>query len=336
MPTLAETRTLLSRYAGANNTFVDRLNLAVQRLMQSGNWRFTKERVTFSVFLDAQNRAVITLPKKYVTILGGVYLQTCNSDGTLYGWPLATRNSWYSFTQNGPGYITDSRYNWQSGFNPEEGWFTTFRDWTTPMFLRLKFAATEANGSIFNIRGNLNGQPIYTGVAANTIQGENLTTAGATTLTTSSQFSEPPYEVSKPITYGRVSMYTWDGVTETLVATYDPTETLPKWRRYKVPGCTNWTEADPGQFLTICKRGYVPVSNDNDEVIPGNLGALRFGLDALLKEDAQDFTRAKTLWQDAKELLTNEVDDDTGAGAQGSVQVVDTFGLNEYSVGGYT
>lgn len=333
MPTLAETRTLLSRYAGANNTFVDRLNLAVQRLMQSGNWRFTKERVTFSVYLDAQNRAVITLPKKYVTVLAGVFLQTCDAGGWVYGWPLPVQNSWYSYSLDGNGFIPDSRYNWQGGFIPEEGWFTTFRDWTTPVYLRLKFSAAESNGLVFNIRGNLNGQPVYTG--SGTIQGENLTTTGAT-LTTTSQFSEIPYEVAKPVTVGRVSMYTWDGVTETLVATYDPTETLPKWRRYRVPGCTAWTASAPGQFLAVCKRGYVPVANDNDEVIPANLGALRFGLEALLKEDAQDYSRAQQMWQTAQQLLTNEVSDDDGAGALQPVNVIDSFALYASGVGGLT
>lgn len=336
MPVLSEVRTLLSRYAGANNSFTERLNLAVARLFQSGNWRFTKERVTFSVFLDSQNRAMITLPKKYVTALAGVFLQTCNQDGWVYGWPLPVQNGWYSYSIDGPGFVPDARYNWQGGFVPEEGWFTTYRDWTTPMFLRLKFAAVEANGLIFNIRGNLNGQPVYTGAGASTIQGENLTTAGATTLTTSSQFSEPPYEISKPSTYGRVSLYTWDGVTETLVAIYDPTETLPKWRRYRVPGCTAWTEAAPGQFLAVCKRGYVPVANDNDEVIPGNIGALRFALESLLKEDAQDFARAQSMWKTAEQLLSKEIADDDGAGALQPVQVIDSFALNYAGVGALT
>jgi len=302
--------------------------------MKAGNWRSTKVNSVFNVFLDANNKAVVTLPRALNTILAGVYLNTCSSNGARYGWPLAVRNGWYSFSSGGPGYVPDARYGWQAGLIPEEGWFNTFADWTTPKKLRLKFAATEANGLIFNLRGISGGQPIYTGAGANTIQGENLTTVGATTLTTVNDFDEPPYEVAKPVTYGRVSMYTWDGVTETLVAIYDPSETVPQWRRYRVPGCTNWTEADPGQFLTVCKRASVPIFNDNDEVIPPNIGAYRFGLEALTKEDAQDFARAEMMWQKAFDLLTNEVQDDTGSGSEGSVQVDDTFQM--FAVGGLT
>lgn len=326
MPTLAEVRTLLSRYAGANNDFEDRLNLARERLMKSGNWKATKVKTVFNVFPDASNRAVVTLPRSLNTILAGLYLNTAGD--CVYGYPLPVRNGWYSFSSGGPGYFTDSRYRWRQGIEPEEGWFNTFADWTTPKKLRLKFAATEANGLIFNLRGVNASGPIYTGAGVNTIEGENLTTAGATTLTTTSDFSEPPYAVAKPVTYGRVSMYTFDGVTETLVAIYDPSERTPMWRRYRVPGCTDWTEADPGQFLAICKRAYVPVASDFDEVIPGNLGALRFGLTALLAEDSRDFARADQEWATAERLLTTEAADDEGAGAQGSVQVDDTFHMH--------
>lgn len=332
MPTVSEVRTILERYTGANNVFLTRLNLVRARLIQSGNWRGTKAKVTFNVFLDANDNAVVTLPRSLNTILAGLHLTT--SGDCSYGFPLRVQNGWFSFSSNGPGYFSDSRYRWSGGIEPEEGWFRTFADWATPMKLRLKFAATEANGLIFNLRGVNASGPVYTGTGVNTIEGENLTTAGAATLTTTSDFSEPPYAVAKPTTYGRVSMYTWDGTTETLVAIYDPSETVPMWRRYLVPGCTDWTQADPGQFLTICKRAYVPVSSDFDEVIPGNLGALRFGLEALLSEDAKDGPRAREEWATAESLLANEVSDDEGAGAQGAVQVADDFNMQE--VGGLT
>lgn len=333
MPTVAQARTALARYAGANNTFIDRLNLSLERLIKSGNWRGTKVNTVFNVFPDTNNRAVITLPRGLNTILAGVFLNTCSS-GNAYGYPLPIRNGWYSFNQNGPGLIENSLYRWNGGLEAEEGWFRTFRDWTTPLQLRFKFAATEANGGIINVRGLFNNQPIYTGAGVNTIEGENLTIAGATTLTTTNSFQEPPYALVKPVTYGRVSMYTWDGSTETLVAIYDPTETVPQWRRYLPPACAQWTESDPGQFLCICKRSFVILANDNDEVIPGNLGALRFAIEALLKEDAQDFTRAEQMWEKAYDLLAREADDDTGASAEGSVSVANDFQL--YNVGGLT
>lgn len=86
-------------------------------------------------------------------------------------------------------------------------------------------------------------------------------------------------------------------------------------------------------FVTICKRAYVPVANDNDQLIIGNWGALRLALQALLAEDASDFERATTLWAQAKQLLIAEEENLVGAGAQGSVDVEDTFFMQGFPVG---
>lgn len=327
--TFARAEALLTRYKGQGNDFATQLNLACERLIKSGNSRDTKDVVVFQVHLDEDNGAFITLPWHYNTVLACVVLRNGDDNSRRCGYPLQIRDEYFSYLGSGPGFTRNSLYNWGQGFVPETDRFTTFKDWATPKFLRLKFAATEANGGIFNIRGNLNGQPVYTGAGASTIEGENLTTAGATTLTTTSQFSEPPYSISKPQTYGVVSMYTWDGTTETLVARYDPMELSPQWRRYRVPACSGWTEADPGQFLAICKREWVPISNANDPVIPGNIGALRFAIEALLKENSQDFPRAQEWWDKAYDLLAREAEDDTGAGANTPVQVADSFMLGD-------
>lgn len=333
--TVAQARALLSRYTGQANVFIDRLNLACERLIKSGNWRSTKDAVVFQVHLNADFTAFITLPRQYNTVEAAVVFRFQNQDDSTRrcGFPMEIRDSWFNFLSSGPGYSTDARFRWGQGFVPDNGRFTTFRDWVLPVQLRFKFAAVEANGGIINVRGISGGQTIYTGSGSGTIEGENLTIAGSTTLTTTSSFDVPPYGLVKPVTYGVVSMYTWDGVTETLVARYDPTETVPQWRRYQVPACSGWTESDPGQFLAICKREWVTVSNDNDTVIPGNLGALRFGLSALLREDAEDFTKAQQYWGAAMQLLANEVEDDTGDNTHVPVQVQDSFGMA--SGGGY-
>ncbi len=334
--TVSQAQALLSRYSGFGNVFIDRLNLACERLIKAGNWRDTKDAVIFQVHINADFTAFITLPRQYNTVEAAVVFRFNNqTDQTrLCGFPMEIRDSWFSFLGAGVGYIKNAIYNWGNGFVPETDRFTTFKDWAIPLKLRFKFAATEANGGLINVRGISGGQPIYTGAGASTIEGETLTIAGATTLTTTNTFDIPPYSLVKPVTYGVVSMYTWDGVTEDLVARYDPTETVPQWRRYRVPACSGWTEADPGQFLAVLKREWVPVSNANDPVIPGNLGALRFALEALLKEDANDFTRAEQWWGKAQQLLANEVEDDTGPNAHTPVQVADSYMIADGSYQG--
>lgn len=333
--TVAQARALLSRYTGVANIFTDRLNLVCERLVKSGNWRTTKDLVVFQVHLNADFTAFVTLPRQYNTVLACVVLRQNDDQSRRCGYPMEIRDEYFSFLGSGVGYTGNALYRWGSGFIPETDRFTTFKDWATPKQLRLKFAAVETNGGIINIRGISGGQPIYTGSGSATIEGENLVIAGSSILTTTSSFDAPPYALVKPTTFNAVSMYTVDPLSglETLVARYDPTETVPQWRRYQVPACSGWTESDPGQFLAICKREWVTVSNDNDTVIPGNLGALRFGLSALLREDAEDFTKAQQYWGAAMQLLANEVEDDTGDNTHVPVQVQDSFGMA--SGGGY-
>lgn len=80
-------------------------------------------------------------------------------------------------------------------------------------------------------------------------------------------------------------------------------------------------------YLAVAKLTYLPVSASDEEVCPGNIGALKKGLEALLSEDARDSLRANQLWADGKALLAEESEDESGGAAEGSVGVDDTFGM---------
>lgn len=81
-------------------------------------------------------------------------------------------------------------------------------------------------------------------------------------------------------------------------------------------------------YLCIAKRAYTPLVNDDEEVIPGNIGALKNGLQALLKEDADDSVRAAQKWGEAERLLAEEAENERG-GAQQSISVDDTFFMGD-------
>ena len=202
MLTLAESRALLSRYPGANNSYTDRLNLVCARLIPSGNWRLTKQRVVFNVYPDASNRAFITLLRQFNTVLAGAALYDLGTGLNNYGLPVPVQNGWFSYSPAGSGLNLDSRYNWSEGFNPEEGRFTTFADWTTAKMLRFKFDTTEANGTII-VRGTLAGSVIRSGAGALNIEGISVAYTGAT-VTTSQTFDTPPYQIVKPVTHENI------------------------------------------------------------------------------------------------------------------------------------
>lgn len=87
------------------------------------------------------------------------------------------------------------------------------------------------------------------------------------------------------------------------------------------------------QYIAIIKQDYVPLVSEDEEVTPSNVGALKFGLMALLKEDAQDMERAEQFWQKANDLLAKEQDDDIGAGAEGKVQIPDDLQMSTVGIG---
>lgn len=238
MPTLADARYFLSRYGGQGNSFVDRLNFAIARLMPEGNWKGTKVPVKFAVYEDARGNKFVTLPRELEAILAGAY-QAPAPDVTGENWfwcgqPIPIRNGWYQFAPAGPGNLDGT--DWQRGIIPLEGRYTTFCDWSDPMRLRIKLEQTEIAGNIL-IRGELGGQKIYTLQGSNWIEGVSIDFTNAT-VTTTQTFDMPPYEVVKTITKGRVRLYMVDADdNETLVAYYDPAETKPSYIRYRVPVC---------------------------------------------------------------------------------------------------
>lgn len=80
-------------------------------------------------------------------------------------------------------------------------------------------------------------------------------------------------------------------------------------------------------YIAVVELAYTPLVNEDEECIPGNLGALKKGLQALLKEDAEDDPRALAKWAECENLLSREMERDTGAGAQGKVMISDDFDM---------
>lgn len=227
MPTLAECEDLLSRYAGANNDFTERLNMVCARLLPAGNFLGSKVKLNLNAYTDVDGNSVITLPRGYTTALGGVY-HACDS----YGMPLQVRSPWYEFAPEGAGLYDGSRCG--NDIVPLEGRFTVFRDWNTAMRLRVKTETPETSAKIY-FRGTLEGDTIYSQDGVNWIEGVALTYEDGD-YTTSQTFDRPPYRVIKLATLGRLLLYAVDSDdVEYLVGVYEPGETNPKFRRYKVP-----------------------------------------------------------------------------------------------------
>jgi hypothetical protein len=322
--TVSQAQTLLSPYVGAGLNFLSRLNLARERLLKAGNWSGTKQQVIFNAFPDANGRGFITLPFNMGTVLAMAPLPP--TDGQCVGYSMRTRGPWYEFSASGAGYTDNQKIQWARGVVPINATFTTFADWTGGMLLRIVPEQSESGTIIF--RGlDAYGNPIWSTINGVWQEGYPLTFSGSSTVTTAQMMWGPPYAIIKPVTNGRLSFYAVDGSgNATLVGIYQPEEQAIAWRRYKVPVCSKWTSSAPGQYVAIVKLGYYPLADQNDPVFPSNIGALRWGLQALTEEDNQD-ERATKSWAKALKILADEVEDDTGYGSEGVLQRTDDFAI---------
>src|SRR5205823_3723755 len=97
--------------------------------------------------------------------------------------------------------------------------------------------------------------------------------------------------------------------------------------KYKVPVCP--TVGSQAYFTCICKRAFLFIEEDSEVLPVQNVGALKLGLKALDKEDAEDFVRADQLWTQGKTLLAQETDNETGSEALGKVQMEDDYSLGD-------
>lgn len=342
--TLGDARKLLSRYAGAGNSFTDRINEVQSRLLPYCTPKGSKVRLRYAVYRDRHRQPFITTPNGIENVLGGVYSPVC--DGTTdpnlvqrcFSDPIPVRNGWYEFASGGPGAecCSDSA----KGIILLEGQFTTFADWNEPRRLRIVPERDESPGGKIIFRGYHNGAKIFSLDGGNWIEGLAVDFT-STSVTTTQEFDEPPYQVIKPVTKGRVLIGSVDANDVTLeVAFYEPSETSPAYARYKVPICptpdnTEFFSAGPTSdaFITLCKKSFKPAFDENDELIVGNIGALKAGLMALLKEDASDTDRAGQYLAAAIQYVTSENENSIGASAQGVVQMDDSFLMEAFPVG---
>jgi hypothetical protein len=103
--------------------------------------------------------------------------------------------------------------------------------------------------------------------------------------------------------------------------------------KYKVPACP--TPGSNTFFTCICKLAFQMLENDADVLPIQNLGALKLGLKALGKEDAEDWVRANQLWSLGKTLLAEQKDNIDGPESYGKIQYDDDFELSRMSDWGW-
>jgi hypothetical protein len=261
----------------------DRINQVSERILGDGKYKNTLRRIILPI-----EDEYIVLPRELGTILG---IKLISDSGCCF-----TSQIYSKFHEFAQGISCCAM-----GTYPISETAQTFTVPTAPFTLRVKGTAAEGNMKIIGGWDEDENQIFSTDTIAIT----NGTTNG--TLTYSSL--PPTGGIQKPETTVPVELYSVDsdGV-ETLIAIYAPYETIPSYKKYKIPNCS-------GQFtsaLVFGKITYVPAIADTDIVIPSNLGALKMGLNALQAEDTKERDQARSDWQECFEILDREVTEAEG------------------------
>jgi hypothetical protein len=261
------------------------LNLAQERLINSGKWNGTILPIRF-----LSPDGIITLPRNFISILASKWVKDQASG------PIQIHNNWFSYLNATTDLWASShwpRYGYNNTFINDIGdGFCTFKNSPyTSCTLKIEAESSFDSGNSVVIRGKDINDNIVTITHELSFPNSITTQVFNGTITM----------FQKPITFGRINIYAVNGINETLIGSYEASETTASYHRYSVPN-----EPSVDYIDALCKIRYVPCITDTDEVIVSNLGALKNMLTSLKFEDEADLERSEMFFNKALQLLNGE------------------------------
>ncbi len=284
---LGQVREALSRVCGqtavpvTDELLVGYVNAAVQELANEGDWPGVVDRWYF-VFDEVTSE--VCLPSFLERLM----------EVTVDDVPLEIRSPWYEFVQYGPGVqreadeIRASRRSWvrvvmDRGEQPVRVQLPRVGG---PWTLLVESAVDEAEGALMNVQGlDADGQWIRTqtitdGTSGDWINGVDLT-IGTTGDSGGVDFSEvQAVAITPAVRNGYVKLSATNGTDTIELSNYRYDETNPSYRKYFIPQLwardthANNSAIRPRVILARCRRRFVPVAAENDELMIGNVLAL--------------------------------------------------------------
>lgn len=270
---------------------LDYFNQAQEMLINSGKW---SQLVT--KFKMCTTNCCVSLPRQFESIIGI----------SIQGRPTLTEGQLYEVLNVGPG--TDHReYNAPAVI--DQGWVPTHHDVCGQKLLRVytDIPLPASASAYIQISGlDENNEPIQTPVGGNYIDGERISLS-ASPVTSTKTFTRIT-KVIKAVTQGRVRLYQVDATTgnEDLLAIFEPGETFPSYRRYKIPKIDARPD-NPIELLIVAKQKFVPVVALDDEIQVTNLQALKFAAQALQYWEAENFESGELAERKALQHLDREL-----------------------------
>jgi hypothetical protein len=265
------------------------LNLAQERLINSGKWNGTILPVRFY-----SPSGMITLPRRFVSALAAKWNKDTGTNYPASG-PIKIRNGWFT-------YLTPISDLWTASYWPRYGYNETFFDdlgdgyatFANPTFTSFTIKVEIKDSS------DASNEVVIKGKDQNNKDVNVIVTLSNPTASIPQIFSRIDF-FQKPITNGAINLYAVSGINEEQIGEYEATETTASYHRYAVPN-----EPSIDYLDVLCKVRFIPCINDTDEVIVSNLGALKNMLMSLKWEDEGDMDRSEMYFMKAMQLLNGE------------------------------
>ncbi len=291
------------------------LNQYLERSINSGLW---KGAISYAAFPTVTN--YFTLPYQFLSVIGAQWFRC----------PVPVFGQFHDFVIGGPGQPI-------AGFPPcgivrdlGDGYPTQVDIPTDASTLRITIDNALDAGKVFRLFGDdANDKQIFDSHG----MGINLTTSNPT-ANTSQTFNaitniQPPVNADGSCAMiGGWTLYSVNGTTVTQLSYYYPNEARPSYRRYEFGVTTSTNTQVPNAVTVLVRKRFLPVYKETDPVPISNLGAAKFGMQAIDSEASKN--PAQPLWDQCFAILNQELHATRGA-ARPEV-AYETLG----SLGGFT
>lgn len=271
------------------------LSQSLERMVNNGIWKGT---IGYSAFPTVNN--FFSLPYQYLAVIGAQFFRC----------PVPVFGQYHDFIEGGPGQPIANL--------PPEGivedlgdGYATQSDPPTPYStLLIKADLLIDAGKVFRVYGISNGNEVYDVFG----QGTYLTVnTSETTVFDQVTGIQPPLNADG--SSAMIGGYTVFSVSptgvQTNIAYVYPNQVYPQFRRYRIGVTSNANTTVPNAVTVLVRRRYMPIFKDTDWVIPGNIGAIKFAMQAIDNETAKN--DATALWASCTKALDQELHATRGA-----------------------
>jgi hypothetical protein len=259
----------------------------------------------------------VTLPRDVGTVLG---VNVC-------GQPTLLQDQWFKYHINGPG------SNGACGVITEMGQVCTFREPSEAAHLVAEVtSATDNNKKLRVFATDVNGKKIFTAGPNGTLEEGFLvpTIFGYSQRNPTAPAVGQIYRISKETTKDFVKLIAVnesDGASQTLIGHYEPDETLPQYRRIKVPGKSS--------VLVKYKKASLQIRRMTDFINVSNYEALRLACRAIKFRSDDKYDAARAAEAEASRILAEETQAQLPSGPRVPMVINGVYRDDDDSILGY-